>query len=153
MKISKTHQRFSYRLKEPRALTNPEDFLGPNWEDVINFWFYIDTLSEEEKRNINKSYGSLDHIVRSPSYVAAHDAAKEVVGKRVKIVSYNCASKQFDEILLYWPVIGYATWELIGSHKLLEQGKPLTFLPLCIKKKNSLQRLLSSIKSFILKLK
>jgi hypothetical protein len=25
---------------------------------------------------------------------------------------------------------GYATWELIGVHKILEQGEPLTFVPL-----------------------
>ncbi len=45
MKISTTHQRFVRILSNQRALEHPEEFLGPNWKDILNFWLYLDTLS------------------------------------------------------------------------------------------------------------
>ena len=54
--ISKTHKRFSKRLNNPRVLTNPEEFLGPNYEEVLNFWLILDELSEEQLRVIKKRY-------------------------------------------------------------------------------------------------
>ena len=122
MKISKIHQRFSDRLKEPRALTNPEDFLGPNWEDVINFWFYVDTLNQGEIIKTNGRYWALNVVMRESAVRAARDSAEEVVGWKVRSAAWFAA----------WGVFGYVTYELIASHKLLEQGKSPTFLPLCL---------------------
>jgi hypothetical protein len=124
MKISKTHQRFSDNLNEPRALTNPEDYLGPNWRDVINFWFYIDTISEVEELKMNFSYFDLDFLVRADIFGAARDAAKEVVGWKVATASWFASSRA---------IFGDATRELIAHHKLLEQDKTLVALPLCLK--------------------
>ena len=126
MKISQTHQRFSYRLKEPRALTNPEDFLGPNWEDVINFWIYIDTLSEDEKIRMENRYYALKLDVRVSAFHPAYDAAEEIVGGNVRsavwYASFDVTSRC---------VFAYVTYELISHHKLLEQNKTLVALPLC----------------------
>jgi hypothetical protein len=144
MKISKTQQRFSEELKEPRSLTNPEDYLGPNWQDVINFWLYVDGLSYEEKYKMNKCYWALDRDVRIGACCSSRDAAKEVVGKKVRDASWYATYDVSD-----WYIFQYATNELIAQHKLLEQGKTLVFLPLCIKNKTRLQRLLSSIKQFL----
>jgi hypothetical protein len=128
MKISKTHQKFSKELKEPRALTNPEDFLGPNWKDVINFWLYVDTLSWDQKRKISDRYWTLDEDVRSSAYDASWDAAKDVVGCVVVNSTWHAAIN-----VASWYIFGYATDELIAHHKLLEQGKSPTFLPLCVR--------------------
>jgi hypothetical protein len=122
MKISKSHQKFSDLLKEPRALTNPEDFLGPNWEDVINFWLYVDSLSESEISKIGDRYLALDYHVRDAVMLAARVSAEEVVGWKVRSAAWFAA----------WGVFGYVTYELIASHKLLEQGNSPTFLPLCL---------------------
>jgi hypothetical protein len=127
MKISKTHQVFSVYLKEPRALTNPEDYLGPNWQDVINFWFYLDGLSEDEKERILDSYWALDEDVRVSAWNDAKDAAKKVVGKKVRDAACDAA---YD--VTEWCDFVYVTLELLGHHKILEHGKSLTFLPLCL---------------------
>jgi hypothetical protein len=140
MKISKTHQALANNLKNPKVLTNPEDFLGPNWEDVINFWFYVDTLSESEISKIGDRYLALDYHVRDAARLAARVSAEEVVGWKVRSAAW-CATRGV--------VVASATIELLGHQRLLEQGKPLTFLPLCIKKKNRLQILLSSIKQLL----
>ncbi len=123
MKISNTHQRFSDLLKEPRSLTNPEDYLGPNWLDVINFWLYLDTLTEDEKRKIRDSYWALDYHVLKSASDASWVAANEVVGDGIRRSAYVVAN---------WCIFAYATCELIASHKLLEQGKSLVLLPLCL---------------------
>jgi hypothetical protein len=123
MKISKTHQRFSNILKEPKALTNPEDFLGPNWKDVINFWLHFDTLTKSEKEKIHDRYWALDVDVRESASRAAYYAAKEVVGKKVRDATFWANN---------WAIFNYATIELIAPHKLLEQGETLIALPLCL---------------------
>jgi hypothetical protein len=129
MTYSKIHQAFSERLKNPDVLTNPGKYLGPNWKDVLNFWIYFEGLSDEEKYEMDDRYWDLDGSVRDYSIVAACDAAKEVVGREFRDAAWNAA----------WGVTGWmyvfcdASYELIGHHKLLEQNKPLTFLPFCIR--------------------
>jgi hypothetical protein len=127
MKISKTHQKFSDYLEDPKALTNPEDYLGPNWEDVINFWLYVDTLSASEKRKMGDRYWDLDYHVLKYASDASWVAAKEVVGMNVKSAAWMAAYYVTSD------VFADATNELIAPHKLLEQDKTLLFLPLCLK--------------------
>jgi hypothetical protein len=128
MKISNPHQLFSVHLKQPRALTNPEDFLGPNWEDVINFWLYADTLNQGEIIKTNGRYWALNVVIRESAVRAAVVAANEVVGVGIRHAALYVARDVTD----CW-IFGYATYELIASHKLLEQGKTLVALPLCLK--------------------
>ncbi len=128
MKISKIHKSFSDRLKEPEALTNPEDYLGPNWQDVINFWLYLDTLSGDEIDKIGHSYRALDGDMRISAKDVAMNAAWVVVGWKVTNAAWGATYDVSD-----WYIFGYATCELINYHKLLEQDKALVFLPLCLK--------------------
>jgi hypothetical protein len=128
MKISKTHQMFSEDLKDPRALTNPEDYLGPNWRDVINFWLYIDGLTEEEMDKMNNRYCSLSEDVLDSAHLSAQSSAEEVVGQHVEDVAWSAAWDVTD----WGSVFAYATEELLAHHKLLEQDKTLVALPLCI---------------------
>jgi hypothetical protein len=125
MTYSKTHKRFSERLNQPDALTDPENYLGPNWEDVLNFWIYVDGLSNLEKREIVERYYSLDYNERDSASIAA---AKEVIG-----VEFRCEAFDAAWDITGWGAFGFATCELIAHHKLLEQNKTLTFLPLCVK--------------------
>ncbi len=123
MKISKIHQRFSDYLEEPKALTNPEDYLGPNWKDVINFWFYIDTLNGDEKQKMDDRYWSINNVGLHPAMDAAYYAAQEVVGSVVGNMAWRAVYFKTN-----WGVFVDATRELIASHKLLEQGKTLLSL-------------------------
>jgi hypothetical protein len=129
MTYSKIHQAFSERLKKPDALKNPEKYLGPNYQDVLNFWIYVDTLSNKEKEEMDQSYWALDEEVRDSAINTARDAADDVVGWGFRNAAW-CA---------VWDVTGLrlvfvdATLELIGHHKLLEQGKTPLALPLCVK--------------------
>jgi hypothetical protein len=119
MKISKTHQRFSSRLKNPDVLTNPEPFLGPNWETVLRFWLYYESLTDGQKRELRRRYKAIDNYTLDRAWELAHDAAVEVIGR-----DNSCA---------VWIVAPYPealTYELIAMHLLLERGYSLTFVPL-----------------------
>jgi hypothetical protein len=128
MTYSKTHQKFSERLNQPDVLTNPGKYLGPNWEDVLNFWIYVDGLSDKEKEAIADRYFALDDDVRDAAIDAVVDAATEVVGEKFRCEAW-CAA----DVVTGWWVFGHATNELIGHHKLLEQGKTPLALQYCTK--------------------
>jgi hypothetical protein len=141
MTYSKTHKRFSEFLNQPDALTNPEKYLGPNWEDVLNFWIYVDSLSEHEREEIVERYYALDDNVRVSAIDAAYVAAIEVVGEDFRYAAWWAAYDVTGRC-----VFGNATLELFVHHKLLEKNKNLTFLPLTIKKTTPLKKFLNLIK-------
>jgi hypothetical protein len=119
MKISKTHQRFANRIHNQRALRHPDEFLGPNWKDVLNFWLYLDTLSPAQLPN-NDNDNELADLADSLKF--CEGAAEETIGEDNYYEAYWAPPHGF--------VTRRATTELIASHKILEQGKPLTFVPL-----------------------
>jgi hypothetical protein len=120
MKISKTHQNFANCPGNARALRHQEEFLGPNWMDVLNFWIYLDTLSVKQLRIADSRYWALAPALRRGSRDLARKAAEHVTSELI-----------LDRVLRFSPNLGagYAAWELIGAHKILEQGIPLTFVP------------------------
>ncbi len=128
MTYSKIHKRFSERLYQPDALTDPEKYLGPNWEDVLNFWIYVDSLSKQEREEMAQSYWALDFNVRESARIASRDVAEEVVGEDFRYAAF-CAARGATG----WWVFGFATYELIAHHKLLEQNKTPLALQYCIK--------------------
>ena len=120
MKISKAHQRFADQLYHQTALEYPERFLGPNWKDVLNFWIYLDTLSVEESRIIVMSRWASrwrgDYAQQALSWKAAVNTISRLYVD--KSVTATCTFAE-----------AYATFDLIGSHKL----ETLNFLPLFLK--------------------
>jgi hypothetical protein len=132
MFYSKPHQAFSDRLNNLDVLKNPAKYLGPNYQDVLNFWIYLDTLSDEEREEMNDCYLALDNIVRVSAFVAARDAAEGVVGEEFRRAAWRPAWNAAYDVTGR-VVFGTATMELITHHKLLEQDKTPTSLPLCVK--------------------
>ncbi len=127
--ISKTHKRFSERLRNPRVLTNPEEFLGPNFETVLNFWLILDELSEEQWRVVNERYWTFFDGNSSEG-----DKATDLAwGTSEEVVGWYYA---YHECWAAWTVTNsraahWATSELIAMHKILEDHqKPLTFFPM-----------------------
>ena len=122
MKISKTHQRLADRLRGQPALKYPGYFLGPNWKDVLNFWLYLDTLSDEDLEIVFDRYLALDADARVYAKNHVWKAAKDTIG--FAYANATC------HITFTFPGT-YTTLELIGSHNL----ESLTFLPLFLKHK------------------
>jgi hypothetical protein len=118
MKISKTQQRLSRELNNPEVLTNPEPFLGPNWETVLRWWLYYESLTDEQKEELYRRYFAIDDDTRNHAWDLAHDATIEVIGKDNGWAVLWVAP--------YSPI----TYELIAMHLLFERGHSLTIVPL-----------------------
>jgi hypothetical protein len=114
MKISTTHKRFADHLDDQTTLEYPERFLGPNWKDVLNFWIYLDTLSDGEHNLINEHYYNLNCI-------HVKEANKKATRR---IIGYYCANAAWNTT--HTVASAYATLDLISSHKL----ESLKFIPL-----------------------
>ena len=75
MNHSKAHQNFSNRLQKPEALTSPQDFLGPNYETVLNFWWFMDGLTEDQWEEVARRYNAIDYAAWNAACDAAWAAA------------------------------------------------------------------------------
>ena len=117
MKTSKPHQLFADYLGNQRVLSHPEEFLGPNWREVLNFWMYLDTLSYEQLYMARVLYCNLDVADRDLIW----NAASEVTSRHISNCVYVSTPGHLG---------GLATLELIGAHKILEQGKELKIVQL-----------------------
>jgi hypothetical protein len=121
MTYSKAHQRFSNYLNKPEALINPQDFLGPNYETVLNFWKYVESLDEETHNRINQRFFSYQLRLYHSNELC------DKVFDRVRVDSYYlylaCSSLQNE-------AIARATYEIILMDQLLEEGYKMTFLPM-----------------------
>jgi hypothetical protein len=118
MKISRTHQLLSKKLNNPEVLTNPEQFLGPNWETILRWWLYYESLTCEQWNELYRRWRAIDRDTFNRAWDLARNAAIEVIG--------------VDNRRALWFVIPYLplTYELITMHLLFERGYSLTFVPL-----------------------
>jgi hypothetical protein len=125
---SKTHQNFSTELQNPEALTSPQDFLGPNYETVLNFWWTMDSLTETQWNEVARRYDALDSAAWDAAWSAAWSAARYAAGYAARYAARDAAwsaSRAASRA-----AAGYATYELMGMHTLLNDGKTLLFVPL-----------------------
>jgi hypothetical protein len=119
MKISNTQQSLSDYLKNTEVLTNPQKFLGPNWETVLRWWLYYESLTDGHRDELVRRYWAIDLDTRNRARNLARNAAIEVISE--------------DNRLAVWFVaqyLGALTCELISMHLLFERGHSLTFVPL-----------------------
>jgi hypothetical protein len=119
MKISNTHRRLSVGFKNQYILTNPEPFLGPNWETVLRWWLYYESLTDEQKDELVRRHCAIDNDTCIRAWGLARNAADEVIGEYFR-----------DKIKNISPYPSTLTHELIAMHLLLERGHQLTFVPL-----------------------
>jgi hypothetical protein len=124
MNYSKAHQNFSNYLQRPEALTNPQDVLGPNYEAVINFWWYMDSLTIDQWKEVARRYRALDPAAQYAAWDAARSAAWPAAYYAARYAAWDAAGSAARY------AAGDATCELIGMHTLLNGGKDLLFVPL-----------------------
>ena len=128
--ISKSHKRFSQFLNNSRTLESPEEFLGPNFEAVLNFWMILDESTKEQLITVERRYWDFYHNQHSEWDKVSNEvlrASVETIGREFAGNAGWAAGK-----FLGWAAY-YTTRELIGMHKFFEQQKPLSFFPMFLK--------------------
>ena len=111
---SKAHVRLAELLQDPRVLTNPEEFLGPNYKAVLDFWLSIDKLTEEQWETIDSRDLEFYRNQRSEYCKAEKEAYKASIKTIGKKFTYNASRAAYND---YGSVSSAcdATKELIGN--------------------------------------
>jgi len=132
MTYSKTHRRFSEYLKVPESLERPEDYLGPNYAAVLNFWSWTDKLTARQSNEVVSRWQAYlssgrdsVEIAEDASY-AVDPKAAHAAWEATWLDAWRNGSVMFDAVR----AITWATQELIGMHILLERGNQLVFVPM-----------------------
>ncbi len=129
MKISKTHKEFAKRLNKQDVLNRPEIYLGPNWEAVINFWLYLDTLTEEQLKVVGERYVALNKKKRHISISNARVASVTIKYEQDAEIAAYCSVSSTQSVGVKTAAY-YATCELLGLDKLLKRGHQPVFFPM-----------------------
>jgi hypothetical protein len=112
------HISFSYVLNSQFSINKqdvldyPQNYFGPNYKELLNFWFYWDSLSEEQCNAYWRRHNNIDVLFRNKANEISKKLASEVIDGR------------FVEFLYY------GQREIIAAHLYLERNIPFTFLPL-----------------------
>jgi hypothetical protein len=103
---------YLHNINTQDVLEHPENYLGPNYKEVLNFWFYKDSLSEEQCNVYSKRYWALD----SQTYTEARELAKKLA---VEVIDSRFVEHFWEE-----------ECEIIAAHLYLERDTSFTFIPL-----------------------
>jgi hypothetical protein len=129
MNYSKTHKNFSTHLENHEALTNPQDFLGPNYETVLNFWWHLEILTKEQLELSDIRY--YDYKLRLQRY----DIIRKYAYNMCESNYLDCAIEATREISRgikrdYCYIAAPVTYELITLQTILDAGEDLIFVPM-----------------------
>jgi hypothetical protein len=110
---SKILQEYSNLLNNPEVLTNPQKYLGPRYNEVLEFWNKIENLTQEQLRVVkerNHTFWNENRSEWNRAANLAYAASKKVVGEDYVYIASWAAWEVADS----W-VAGCATRELIGN--------------------------------------
>jgi hypothetical protein len=139
MNYSKSHHNFNHHFGgNYDVLNQPEIFLGPNYEAVLNFWWYIDTLTDQQMDKLGGCYYSCDEYVRQNAWNISREFATTTVGRSNRVSTFvSTEITPPARRYLYKDnhngarvCVKIAAYELISMHILLEQGRKLFFVPM-----------------------
>jgi hypothetical protein len=113
MIYSKRHLAFSELF--PSALTQPEEFIGRNWKNVLNIWIFLDTI---DCAQLHRIYSICFHPCYDYKY---RSLLSQYSFEECEYSSdiYNLTPSGFDYLVL----------ELILEQTLMENQIPLRYLP------------------------
>jgi hypothetical protein len=127
MKISTFHNNLSFILENEEVLTDPSLYLGNNWKSILNFWFYLENLSEHIKQKILEFDKEEYHNAGIIKYV---DYIYHILPPEEDYI-WDAVNMNCEEISLNW-YYAWATLEILCHDKILKNNLELKFLPLFI---------------------
>jgi hypothetical protein len=115
-------------------ISDPEKELGPNWETVLNFWLFLDSLSSDHRKLIGERYNELERSGRLRGhYEIVCQYVGEVLENEGRLWNKVYRGRNFTfnyNLIDYNLAVTWATHELVGMHELIEAGKEIHILPL-----------------------
>ena len=110
------------------VLTDPGKVLGDQWSKLLDFWWHLDKMTEEQW-----------DAARDAAWDAARDAARDAASAAGRAAAWDAANAA--AWAAAWDAASAAAWaaardaanaasEIQGARLLREQGKPFFFLPM-----------------------
>ena len=120
MNYSKIHQILQEEYLSDKIDDHPEQYLGPNYETVLDYWWYLESLSEIAK---------IDYYDNSATKPSGYNLF--IIDQANLLTDYHQSEAWYaTQIALNigeW--YGWVTVELICMHRILDEGKSFFYLP------------------------
>lgn len=135
MKYSKAHYNLARRLGKNGwnnldVFDIPEKYLGPNYASVLNFWWYLDSLTAEQLLELEDKY-MLEWARNNRRYHTLFSYAEANLGNLYPTSAVNASRANVREIIGKFPNLpAPITLELMTMHTILDSGESLMFVPL-----------------------
>jgi hypothetical protein len=123
MSYSQFHRNFANSNQLSDSLENPEKYFGPNYATLLNFWWFLTTLTDAQEEEL---FDKRDRVFSSSSSRRLFEASGIAsdhfyTGSLSRIVFFD-GGNSMEKAL--------ASHEIIGMHILLDWNESLKILPL-----------------------
>ena len=120
MNYSQFHRNFADNNQLADALKNPEKYFGPNYATLLNFWWFLTTLTDAQEEELfdKKNRVSSSRRLFEASGKASDHFYTGSLGRNVFLNRGNSMEK------------AQASHEIIGMHILFDLNESLKILPL-----------------------
>jgi hypothetical protein len=103
---------FYRHINKQDVLENPKKYLGSNYKEVLNWWFYRESFTWVQKEIIKERAKKIDDEVWNKAYHLSKKLASEVIDPR----------------FVYF--LAVVERELVAAHLYIQQNIPFTYIPL-----------------------
>jgi hypothetical protein len=129
MTYSKIHQRFAGDVVD--RLIEPEKYMGPNYKEILNFWWFLEGLNDSQWENVGERYSLLGENFKHNGLVVSNSLKVQMAVESTVIwgaAQRVCVGegRHIDQVY----AVEWATDELISMHLTLEQMHSLVYVPL-----------------------
>jgi hypothetical protein len=130
MNYSKVHQNLAQRAGTPDVYDNPEKYLGPNYASVLNFWWYLESLTSEQLLELEVKYSS-ERMRNNNIYHRLAVYVQRILSLRNFLAVEDASRSHVRKIIGKFPNIpAPVTLELIALQTILDKGEELIFVPM-----------------------
>ena len=123
MKISQLQQNLGGLF-----ISDPEKELGPNYETVLNFWLFLETLSADQISIIAEKYKKCERVNGLHMDHTCKQVEKVILNEKelwFRIYGSIYFTEIDSKIAITW-----ATHELIAMHEFIANGEQIHIIPL-----------------------
>jgi hypothetical protein len=131
MNYSKAHHCFRTRCGTEDVFFNTEKYLGQNYAIILDFWWYLETLTPEQLQDADAMYHSYSTRNSENRYRIIRSHAYGEIGEARASRAIDVTRHISREILLdFCYVAAPVTAELISLQTIFDSGEELIYLPM-----------------------
>ncbi len=114
------------------VLTDPGKVIGDQWSKLLDFWWYMDAMTETDWHKVDVAWVAIGDDTRASSRTAARGAAWVAAGDDARVAAIDATGGYawFASTTGARAPAWVAAWEIQGSEILKREGRAFIFLPM-----------------------